>query len=116
MARILSDENVSYRLVTTLRELGHDVETAFEAGFANQRIPDEDVLAIAIDEKRAILTWNRDDFHRLHLRVPDHEGIITYTHDPQVEALAKRIDLEIQMRNGQLKGCLIRIVRPSRTV
>jgi len=39
-----------------LRNLGHDVLTVQEAGNANQRIPDEQVLAFAVSQERAILT------------------------------------------------------------
>jgi hypothetical protein len=45
--------------VELLRNLGHDVLTVQEAGNANQRIPDEQVLAFAVSQERAILTINR---------------------------------------------------------
>ncbi|MEY3898320.1 MAG: hypothetical protein RLZZ214_3841 [Verrucomicrobiota bacterium] len=72
MALIYSSENVPKRVVEALRLLGHDVLTSFEAGRANQKIPDEGVLAFATEQGRAVLTLNRLDFirphrdHRLH--------------------------------------------------
>ena len=50
----------------------HDVLTVQEAGRANQKIPDSDVLAFATSSKRAVITENRKDFFRLHRIQPDH--------------------------------------------
>jgi Domain of unknown function (DUF5615) len=44
MARFYSNENFPRLTVLRLRELGHEVMTAAEAGNANQRISDEGVL------------------------------------------------------------------------
>lgn len=66
MARLYADENFSRRVVLILREYGHDVLTAQEAGKADQKIPDEDVLAYSTEFKRAVLTSNRKHFIRLH--------------------------------------------------
>ncbi len=44
MAAFYADESFPLAAVDALRRLGHDVLTAFEAGQANQRIPDEAVL------------------------------------------------------------------------
>lgn len=62
MAAIYSNENFPKRVVEELRRLGHDVLTSYEAGRANQRIPDKDVLAFATEQRRAVLTLNRLDF------------------------------------------------------
>jgi len=62
MIRLYSNENFDFQVVEYLRKLGFDVLTALEAGRANQRIPDEEVLAFAIAENRAVLTFNRKDF------------------------------------------------------
>jgi Domain of unknown function (DUF5615) len=66
MARIYSDEKFRLDVLPILRKYGHDVLTAFEAGNANQKIPDEAVLQFAIMEKRAILTLYRRHFIKLH--------------------------------------------------
>jgi hypothetical protein len=46
MAAIYSNENFPKRVGEELRRLGHDVLTSYEAGQANQKIPDDQVLAI----------------------------------------------------------------------
>jgi hypothetical protein len=62
MARLYADENFPLRVVEALRLIGHDVLTAQEAGQANKRIPDDQALAFACSEQRAILTYNRRHF------------------------------------------------------
>ncbi len=49
-----------------LRGLGHDVLTSRDAGKSNEAIPDEEVLCFAIENQRAVITHNRQDFIRLH--------------------------------------------------
>ncbi len=66
MALLYTNENIAQQLVIYLRLLGHDVLTSLDAGRANQRIPDEDVLAFAASQCRALVTYNRRDFLKLH--------------------------------------------------
>ncbi len=112
MARLYADEQYPYPVVEFLRALGHDVLTVQEAGKANQRISDSDVLAFASAEKRAVITENRRDFFRLHRIQPDHAGIIACTNDRYWQGLAKRIH-EAIIAEDSLQGKLIRIVRPA---
>lgn len=92
MANLYTDENFPLPVVELLRSFGHDVLTARQAGNANLRIPDEEVLAFAVSNARAVLTRNRRDFMRLHILQPDHAGIIVCTEDPDFERLATRIN------------------------
>lgn len=66
MARFYSNENFAIDFVLILRSLGHEVLTSYEAGQANQRIPDNEVLVFATEERRIVITFNRDDFVSLH--------------------------------------------------
>jgi hypothetical protein len=111
MALLFADENVPFGLVQILGTFGHDVLTALAAGRANQRIPDPDVLAYAVSLSRAVLTNNRRHFHRLHRQIPNHAGIITFTDDPDSQALAQRIQDALTAAQT-LTGVLIRIVKP----
>lgn len=52
MASFYTNENFPIRVVQHLREMGHDVLTSHEAGKANQRIPDHEVLAYAAELDR----------------------------------------------------------------
>lgn len=92
MARFYSNENFPLEVVRGLRGFGHDVCTSFEAGRANRRVPDEQVLEFAISEKRILLTLNRRDFLRLHQRRrTDRFGIVLCTADPDFAGQARRI-------------------------
>ncbi|MCC3419347.1 MAG: DUF5615 family PIN-like protein [Microcoleus sp. PH2017_29_MFU_D_A] len=112
MARIYADEQYPLPVVEFLRPLGYDILTVQEAGNAGSGIPDEDVLAFAVINERAVLTLNRGDFIRLHRSQPDHAGIIICTQDSNWERQATRINDAISAEET-LSGKLIRVNRPS---
>lgn len=111
MARLDADENFPRAAVVALRS-GHDVLTCDEAGQAGRGIPDEQVLAFADADRRAVLTLNRKDFRKLHDAGHPHSGILLFTEDRGPAALAGRIDRAIA-EAGELAGTRIRIVRPA---
>lgn len=113
MARLYSNENFPQAVVEALRDLGHDVLTTHEAGKSNQAIQDEDVLAFATENSRALLTINRRDFIHLHQKSADHAGIIVCTQDSEVLGQATRIDAAIQSVE-KLTGHLLRVNRPQK--
>ena len=76
MVKLYSNENFPMDIIRQLRQLGYDVLTSYEAGQANQGIPDEDVLTFATQNERAVITLNRDDFITLHSSGISHNGII----------------------------------------
>ena len=110
--KLYADEQYPYPVVKCLRDLGHDVLTVQEAGLANQRIPDDEVLAFATETERAVVTQNRKDFIQLHRMQPNHAGIIVCTEDRDWDALALRVHTAMTEAEF-LQGKLIRIVRPS---
>lgn len=111
MARLYTDEQFPREVSKILRMMGHDVLTVQEAGNANLGIPDEAVLAFAVQCDRIVLTLNRYDFIRLHRLQPNHCGIIVCTNDPDRNRLANRIHSAICSEDS-LTGKLIRVVRP----
>jgi Domain of unknown function (DUF5615) len=110
MAKLYADEDFSYPVAEELRQLGHDVITAQQAGQANQGVVDSLVLAFAAAAGRALLTFNRRHFIQLHRSSPSHAGVIVCTRDPDTVALAKRIHLAI-VGASSLIGQLLRINR-----
>lgn len=92
MARLYANENFAFPVVEELRRRGHDAVTVAETGKANQKMSDDQVLEFAISDERAVLTFNRKHFFRLHRQRPDHRGIVACTYDPDFLALAERID------------------------
>ncbi|MCY7337052.1 MAG: DUF5615 family PIN-like protein, partial [Chamaesiphon sp.] len=95
MANFYADEQFPKKTTIALRALGHDVLTVQEAGNANQKIPDGDVLVFATLQNRAVLTLNRYDFIRLHKQSSEHSGIIVCSENTNFERLAEKIDLAV---------------------
>lgn len=112
MALLYADENFPLPVVEALRRLGHDVQTLQETGRGGQRAQDDEVLASASGEGRAVLTINRRHFVRLHLDQREHQGIIVCTYDPDFEAQAGRIHAALEAA-PRLAGQLLRVNRPS---
>lgn len=112
MGRFLADENFPYPVTEQLRRLGHDVATMADLGKANQSVSNEEVLSIAVDQARTVLSHNRRHFIRLHKAAPSHSGIIVCTFDPDFVRQASRIG-EAIATSGDLAGKLIRVNRPS---
>jgi Domain of unknown function (DUF5615) len=109
--RLYADENVPLAVTEALRGLGHDVLTAYDDGRANLAIPDENVLLRATELSRAVLTFNRQDFMRLHRAHPNHAGIVSCTYDPDFAGQAARVHQALQDA-ATLVGQLIRVNRP----
>lgn len=108
--KLYADENFPKSVIEELRKLGHDVLTAHEAGQANQRISDTQVLAYAVQQERAIITQNRHDFIRLHkTAIETHAGIIVCREDHKHPLqLAQRIHIQL-LTHTPLNNKLIRI-------
>ena len=111
MARLYANENFPLPVVEELRRRGHDAVTVAETGKANQKMSDDEVLEFAISDERAVLTFNRKHFFRLHRQRPEHRGIVACTYDPDFLALADRIDAALA-NTTKLVGQLIRVNRP----
>jgi hypothetical protein len=108
MANLYSDENFPFTCVLELRKLGHDILTALDAGQANQKIPDSQVLTFAHSLGRAVLTLNRRHFIQLHKLTKAHSGIVVCTSDTDFLALARRIQKAL-LAEGDLANKLVRV-------
>lgn len=110
LALLYADEDFPHPVAERLRDFGYDVVTVHQAGRANKKIPDPQVLADATALERAVLTHNRRDYIRMHKASPRHAGIIACTRDPDVDGLAQRIHAAIQAE-PDLQGKLIRVTK-----
>jgi hypothetical protein len=113
MARFYANANFPLPVVLELRRLGHDVLTIQETGKADQRVTDEQVLAFATAENRAVLTINRKHFIRLHRERPRHSGVIVCTFDPDFVGQAGRIHHAVTAA-PDLAAQLLRVNRPAK--
>ena len=110
MAPLYADEDFSYPTVEELRRLGYDVLTAQEAGEGDQGRTDNEVLAFAVALERAVVTFNRRHFVRLHRTAGRHFGIIVCSRDADHPALATRIARSITAYPS-LENRLLRVNR-----
>src|SRR5713101_7916669 len=88
--RLYADEDFPFPVVAELRQRGHDVVTTQEDGRTSA--PDPDILARAHALGRAVLTYNRRHYERLHRQGAAHSGILSASQDPNHSALAARVD------------------------
>ena len=97
--RLFTDEDVTWRVAATLRPQGYDIESTRDAKRGAQRIPDYSQLKYAMQEGRAILTFNRSDFEQLHLQWQangwTHYGIIVAGQITDVHELTRRVKLHL---------------------
>ncbi len=78
--RLLIDEDSQARpLVAMLRQAGHDVLTASEAGLAQRS--DAALLSAAQSDRRIVLTLNYRHFRELHDSGAEHSGITVVCRD-----------------------------------
>ena len=110
MALFYTNENFPIKVATYLREMGHDVLTSQEAGNANQRIPDVEVLEFAAKSGRILFTINRRDFIEIHEKSSDHAGIIVCTQNTDLREQTEQIDKAVQ-EAVEMAGKLIRVNR-----
>lgn len=108
--RFYANENLPAELVTTLRRLGHDVLTSYEAGNANQGIPDEQVLTTATADHRVVITLNRDDFLALHRRGEAHSGIVVCKDDKDFQGIGETLHNYL-MTQETLQNRLLRVLQ-----
>src|SRR5438093_13775361 len=90
---LYADEDFPLPVVLELRQWGHDVVTAQEDG--RGKAPDPDILARAQSLGRAVLTYNRRHYERLHRQGAAHSGLLSATHDNDFPRLAARIDARL---------------------
>ena len=107
MVDLYSNENFPIDMVVLLRDLGYDVLTSYDAGQANQGIPDADVLTYATQNNRVVITLNRQDFIDLHRKSPDHNGIIICKDDrnytDQVQTLHTYLENQPSLTNRLIR-------------
>jgi hypothetical protein len=110
---LYADEDFPGPAVEELRLLGHDVLTAQDDG--RRQTPDLDILARAHFARahflgRAVITYNRRHYERLHRQGIDHSGILSATKDDDFPALAARVHAALVTRTPS-RWC-IRVNRP----
>ena len=95
-------------MVNILRDLGHEVITSHDADQANQGIPDNEVLSYATQNNLVVITFNRDDFIKLHNKNIQHCGIVICKTDRDYQGQMDYLNMYLQDQDS-LSDRLIRI-------
>jgi hypothetical protein len=111
MARLYSNENLAIDLVEALRKFNHDILSSYDAGQANQGIPDDEVLEYATLNDRSVITFNRDDFVALHRNGVNHAGIVICKDDRDYLGQAQALHEYLEPQVDRLHNRLIRVQR-----
>ncbi len=106
-----SNENFPIAMVNLLRTEGYDVLTSYEAGQANQGIPDDVVLQYATATGRILITENRQDFIDLHRTATNHAGMIIFKHDRDYAGKVKAIIDFLDEDSRTLENRLLRVMK-----
>lgn len=96
--RFLANENFPLTSVNLLRASGHDILalTEFSPG-----CKDEDVLNLALREKRIILTFDRDYGELIYkVKMPKPTGLAYFRFQPDFPEEPARLLLQILIRDG----------------
>jgi predicted nuclease of predicted toxin-antitoxin system len=104
--KFLLDENADIRLIAFLREQGHDATSIPENH--PKSLPDEEVLAIALRERRILITNDRD-FGELivHRKLP-HAGVIYFRlHTTALASKIDRLSYVLKEHSSQLREFLV---------
>jgi hypothetical protein len=109
MKLYLDDDSASGLMIQTLRRAGHDVRTPAEAGLIGAEDPVH--FRRAIQEGRAVLSRNYDDFEDLHLLVMQaqghHPGLLLVRRDNDPRRNMKPHDIVRALRNLEATGLQI---------
>ena len=111
--KLYLNENISHKLVAIpLRELGYDVISSHETGM--DELDDYSQLAFAACRRRILVTFNRDDFERLHEQMirskQSHFGILysyIISSSELVDRLRKFLDdssIAMQQMKNQIRN------------
>lgn len=104
-AHFLADEHFPAGGVYVLRKLGHDVQTVRQLcqNKAGDGLTDAAVLQTATQTRRILLTYNANDFKKLHDECRSHFGIIACKLEANARAQAKRIDAFVRQLSSPSK-------------
>ncbi len=110
MNLLFSDEDVPRALTEALRDGGADVLTVADISLDNQKTSDEDILSAANELGRAVVTFNRKDFRKLHGLGLPHSGIIVCKRNTPFPLLTQLI-LALALSEEPLEGNLYSITQ-----
>jgi hypothetical protein len=96
--RYFTDEHVAKAIASGLQKRGIDVLTIAEAGLLGTK--DEDLLAFVREERRVIVTQDRD-FLRIAAQEPDHPGVAYAPQGRSIGEMVRMLDLLARVSDAE---------------
>ena len=96
--RYFTDEHVAKAIASGLQKRGIDVLTIAEADLFGAE--DEDLLAFVRNEKRVIVTQDRD-FLRIAAQEHDHPGVVYAPQGRSIGEMVRMLDLLAQVSDAE---------------
>lgn len=104
--KFITDENLGIQIPQFLKSLGYDVISAIEVALSK---PDIDILAIANEENRILLTTDKDFGELVFKEKLVHSGVILLRLKDESVANKKRVLLRELASGKIIKGKFTRI-------
>ncbi len=96
--RYFTDEHIAKAVASGLQKRGIDVLTIVEANLLGT--DDEDLLAFVREEKRVIVTQDRD-FLRIAAREHNHPGVVYAPQGRSIGEMVRMLDLLAQISSAE---------------
>ena len=111
MTRLFADENIPPRIVQGLQNHGVDIITTTDAQLDNRKTSDPDILAYASGVGRAVITFDRGDYKKLHQQSNAHSGIILLKQNMPLPMLIEKV-AALALSQADLSGKVHRVIQP----
>ena len=103
--RFLADENCDFNVVGALRAAGHDVLAVAEA---SPRAEDSDVIRLAVNGERILLTEDKDFGQLVFAEGKGVEGVVLPRFPfPARERIARDVVQLVGQEGARLSGCFV---------
>ncbi len=109
--RLLADESCDFAVVRALRAAGHDVRAVAEVapGAADQKI-----LGLAVNEKRVLLTEDKDFGQWVYANKRATAGVILLRYPARArQTMPAAVVRLVELHGERLAGCFV-VVQPAR--
>ena len=103
--KFLIDESVEFAIVRFLRQIGHDIVAVCEG---TSGITDEEVLASARNEKRILVTNDKDFWMLIYFQHMKHNGIVLLRlSDEDTQGKIEKVRLLLEQHGEKLTDAFV---------
>ncbi len=109
--RLLADESCDFAVVRALRAAGHDVKAVVET---HRGANDEDVIALALSERRVLLTEDKDFGQLVHAATGSKGGVVFIRFPAASRAALPATIVDLVAQHGRELVGRFAVVQPGR--